>query len=79
MKPSRFSAMLSLLRVADAHLASPVTTAEHIAASRHHLAALERELVAARDASADRPKAVVVAFPIRAALPPGAIIGELHA
>ncbi len=77
MKPSRFSAMLARLRVADAHLvdvgdqAEPGTAANHIVAARAHLAELERELMALRDAAL-RPPAVVVAFPSR--LPAGALV-----
>lgn len=81
MKPSRFSAMLARLRVADAHLvdvgdqAEPGPASKHVEAARGHLAELERELMAMRDAAL-RPPAVVVAFPPR--LPPGVLVAAVR-
>ncbi len=83
MKPAEFAALLSVLRVADAHLAlahdeaepGPVPT--HIAAARAHLDAMERRLVTMRDgATAPRP-ATIVDFPPPRRLPAGMAIAAV--
>lgn len=66
MNPSRFSALLSLARVAEAHLVSAgeqPASSEHIAAARGHLAMLERELEAMRDEAAAKPRRTAVVLP----------------
>lgn len=88
MNAAKFSSMLSRLRVADAHLvtvqdeADPGPVETHTIAARGHLAELERELTALRDAligSPARPAPIVVAFPGGRAprLPTGAVIAEV--
>lgn len=88
MKPSRFSALLSLVRVADAHLvpvgdeADAGSLFDHVASARAHLAALERELMAMRDEAAAPPAAgaLIVSFASkgRVALPPGVAIAAVR-